>query len=181
MNDYWHIPRASLSPSSASSAVSSASSTQRSHRSKLAPTHYRQQPPNLHNQPQQLPPSSSSPRHHHHDHHLYGGRSSGGGNSSRRDSDMYSPALHTNSQTLVVNNKRGSRSSQGSNDSNNSTRVRPPNLRSIYSEQFNNLLCFFETFSECRFWFFAVDSSKFRTHDRNSPKTTEKSPSTATP
>lgn len=180
MNDYWHIPRASLSPSSASSAVSSASSTQRSHRSKLAPTHYRQQPPNLHNQPQQLPPSSSSPRHHH-DHHLYGGRSSGGGNSSRRDSDMYSPALHTNSQAAVVNNKRGSRSSQGSNDSNNSTRVRPPNLRSVYSEQFNNLLCFFETFSECRFWFFAVDSSKFRTHDRNSPKTTEKSPSTATP
>ncbi|XP_061388773.1 uncharacterized protein LOC133323887 [Musca vetustissima] len=42
MNDYWHIPRASLSPSSASSAVSSASSTQRSHRSKLTPTHYRQ-------------------------------------------------------------------------------------------------------------------------------------------
>lgn len=180
MNDYWHIPRASLSPSSASSAVSSASSTQRSHRSKLAPTHYRQQPPNLHNQPQQLPPSSSSPRHHH-DHHLYGGRSSGGGNSSRRDSDIYSPALHTNSQAPVVNNKRGSRSSQGSNDSNNSTRVRPPNLRSVYSEQFNNLLCFFGTFSECRFWFFAVDSSKFRTHDRNSPKTTEKSPSTATP
>lgn len=180
MNDYWHIPRASLSPSSASSAVSSASSTQRSHRSKLAPTHYRQQPPNLHNQPQQLPPSSSSPRHHH-DHHLYGGRSSGGGNSSRRDSDIYSPALHTNSQAPVVNNKRGSRSSQGSNDSNNSTRVRPRNLRSVYSEQFNNLLCFFGTFSECRFWFFAVDSSKFRTYDRNSPKTTEKSPSTATP
>ncbi|KAM7356414.1 uncharacterized protein ACRADG_002159 isoform 2-T2 [Cochliomyia hominivorax] len=107
MNDYWHIPRASLSPSSASSAVSSASSTQRSNRSqnkqKLTPTHYRQQQ------------QTSS-----------GGVAVIGGTGGRRDSEM---SATTNAAVtaaaaaaVLAAAKRGSRSSQGSNDSNNSTR-----------------------------------------------------------
>ncbi|XP_065361056.1 putative uncharacterized protein DDB_G0277255 isoform X1 [Calliphora vicina] len=106
MNDYWHIPRASLSPSSASSAVSSASSTQRSNRSqnkqKLTPTHYRQQ--------QQLP----------------SGVAVIAGVGGRRDSEMSantSAAVTAAAAAAVLAAaKRGSRSSQGSNDSNNSTR-----------------------------------------------------------
>ncbi|XP_073838435.1 uncharacterized protein isoform X2 [Musca autumnalis] len=129
MNDYWHIPRASLSPSSASSAVSSASSTQRSHRSlnntsKLTPTHYRQQPPlttTLQYYDDQL--AQRHQQQHHHSHQ--GGRSSSG---SRRNSEMSSYNHHHQSHAVnaagnhIIGNKRGSRSSQGSSDSNNSTR-----------------------------------------------------------
>ncbi|XP_059217085.1 signal element on autosome protein 2 [Stomoxys calcitrans] len=131
MNDYWHIPRASLSPSSASSAVSSASSTQRSHRthtntSKLTPTHYRHQTSPT---AAAAAASASSLSHHHHrpQHHRQqgGGRStSSSTSSSKRDSGMNSsPHYQPHANALMVaNNKRGSRSSQGSNDSNNSTR-----------------------------------------------------------
>ncbi|XP_075159903.1 uncharacterized protein LOC142233020 isoform X2 [Haematobia irritans] len=132
MNDYWHIPRASLSSSSASSAVSSASSTQRSHRShttpsKLTPTHYRQH----HQQQPQLSAAAASLPAPHRSHHQQGGRSFGGpatsnssNASSRRDSGMSSPHHKYKQHAIntVANNKRGSRSSQGSNDSTNSTR-----------------------------------------------------------
>ncbi|XP_058982318.1 dual specificity tyrosine-phosphorylation-regulated kinase 1A-like isoform X2 [Musca domestica] len=130
MNDYWHIPRASLSPSSASSAVSSASSTQRSHRSvntsKLTPTHYRQPQQQQQTMPQYYDDHPVQR------HHQKSNQAGGGG--SRRNSEMSSYHHHHHHHspshahavsaagTHIIGNKRGSRSSQGSSDSNNSTR-----------------------------------------------------------
>ncbi|XP_005181853.2 protein roadkill [Musca domestica] len=129
MNDYWHIPRASLSPSSASSAVSSASSTQRSHRSvntsKLTPTHYRQPQQQQQTMPQYYDDHPAQR------HHQKSNQAGGGG--SRRNSEMSSYHHHHHHSpshahavsaagTHIIGNKRGSRSSQGSSDSNNSTR-----------------------------------------------------------
>ncbi|XP_022219602.2 vitellogenin-2 isoform X2 [Drosophila obscura] len=99
MQDYWHIPRASLA-SSSSSAISSASSSKSSNKSNSNPPTLAQR---SHQQQQQQNSSSN--------------------NSSGNTTSATSAAVTAAAAAAVLAAaKRGSRSSQGSSDSNNSTR-----------------------------------------------------------
>ncbi|XP_016966440.1 uncharacterized protein LOC108035356 isoform X2 [Drosophila biarmipes] len=94
MQDYWHIPRASLA-SSSSSAISSASSSKSSNKS-------HSNPPTLN---QRSSPSNSSSSH-----------------ITNNNSNTSAAVTAAAAAAVLAAAKRGSRSSQGSSDSNNSTR-----------------------------------------------------------
>ncbi|XP_015043567.1 vitellogenin-2 isoform X1 [Drosophila persimilis] len=97
MQDYWHIPRASLA-SSSSSAISSASSSKSSNKSNS-------NPPTLANRSQHQQQQQNS--------------SSSSGKTTSATSAAVTAAA---AAAVLAAAKRGSRSSQGSSDSNNSTR-----------------------------------------------------------
>lgn len=95
MQDYWHIPRASLA-SSSSSAISSASSSKSSNKS-------HSNPPTLN---QRSSPSNGNSN----------------SNSNANNSNTSAAVTAAAAAAVLAAAKRGSRSSQGSSDSNNSTR-----------------------------------------------------------
>lgn len=95
MQDYWHIPRASLA-SSSSSAISSASSSKSSNKS-------HSNPPTLN---QRSSPSNSSNIN----------------NNNNNNNNTSAAVTAAAAAAVLAAAKRGSRSSQGSSDSNNSTR-----------------------------------------------------------
>ncbi|SPP87548.1 uncharacterized serine-rich protein C215.13 isoform X1 [Drosophila guanche] len=98
MQDYWHIPRASLA-SSSSSAISSASSSKSSNKSNSSPPTLAQR---SHQQQQQ--------------------QNSGSSSSGKPTSATSAAVTAAAAAAVLAAAKRGSRSSQGSSDSNNSTR-----------------------------------------------------------
>ncbi|XP_043063652.1 rho GTPase-activating protein gacU isoform X2 [Drosophila ficusphila] len=97
MQDYWHIPRASLA-SSSSSAISSASSSKSSNKS-------HSNPPTLN---QRSSPSNSS--------------NVNNVNNNSNNNNTSAAVTAAAAAAVLAAAKRGSRSSQGSSDSNNSTR-----------------------------------------------------------
>uniref|UniRef100_A0A1A9W3F5 Uncharacterized protein n=1 Tax=Glossina brevipalpis TaxID=37001 RepID=A0A1A9W3F5_9MUSC len=138
MNDYWHIPRASLSPSTTSlSASSSISSTERnknmhkkqkmqpSFNTMIQPTHTHIS----HHQQRQLQLQlQQHPAHHYqqpinsktHTHNRVGVIESF--YNKKNENEMIGTNGRIITTTVMATNKRGSRSSQGSSDSNSSTR-----------------------------------------------------------
>ncbi|KAL9904513.1 uncharacterized protein ACN2A1_004839 isoform 1-T1 [Glossina fuscipes fuscipes] len=137
MNDYWHIPRASLSPSTtSSSAASSISSTERnknmhikqkkqSFNATIQPTHIN------HYQQRQLQIQLQQHPAHHYQQPINSNKTYNNNNrvgvidnvySKRNESGMIGSNAVISATVLAANNKRGSRSSQGSSDSNSSTR-----------------------------------------------------------
>uniref|UniRef100_A0A1A9Z921 Uncharacterized protein n=1 Tax=Glossina pallidipes TaxID=7398 RepID=A0A1A9Z921_GLOPL len=135
MNDYWHIPRASLSPSTtSSSAASSISSTERnknmhikqkrqSFNTTIQPTHIN------HHQQRQLQIQLQQHPAHHYQQPINSSKTYNNNRvgvidsvySKRNESEVIGSNAVT-SATVLAANKRGSRSSQGSSDSNSSTR-----------------------------------------------------------